>query len=488
MKTNKIVYFALLVVLGLSISACSESFLDEKPNGYTQQSELEPSDIKSMLDGMYVTMFISGTGGTTNHDDFGQKSIDIATDVMSGDISMPSNAYGWFTFADQLTGHTRTASSTARFWRYYFRLIKASNNVIDVLGGNDKVPAEYNSACYWAQAKALRSYAYYNLCQIYAGNYQENKASKVLPYYTSQSVEVAKGLSTLEQIATEVEKELTQAHEILLDSQFVRSSKVEIDSDVAAGMLAYVKLYLGKYKDAADLSSEVIANFPQLSLAEVTTTGFCDQGKMKDWIWAVDVTKENTGSLVTFWGHMDYYTYSYAYAGNSKAVNSLLFAQIPTTDARRGWFSASSGRPLGKFYSPAAKATNTPGGDREWLNDLCFMRSAEMLLINSEANLALGKSSDAKLSLKKLLDQRDLTVAATVDAMTDTQLDAEIYKNWRVEMWGEGKGLQTMKRYKKTVNRGSRALSYKNADILYSDSRLVYSIPEVEYVNNPNLK
>lgn len=488
MKTKNIIHFALLAILGLSISACSESFLDEKPNGHTQQSELLPSDIKTMLDGMYVTMFISGTGGTSNHDDFGQKSVDIATDVMSGDISMPSNAYGWFTFADQLTGHTRTASSTARFWRYYYRLIKASNNVIDVLGGNDKVPTDYSSACYWAQAKAMRAHAYYNLCQIYAGNYQENKAVKILPYYITQSVDVSKGLSTLEEITLEIEKELTQAHEILLDSQFVRSSKVEIDSDVAAGMLAYVKLYIGKYQDAADLSNEVMANFPQLALSEVTTTGFCDQGKMKDWIWAVDVTKENTGSLVTFWGHMDYYTYSYAYAGNSKAINSLLFAQIPTTDARRGWFSASSGRPLGKFYSPAAKASNTPGGDREWLNDLCFMRSAEMLLINAEANLALGNTDLAKSALVKLYEQRDATVALTIDAMTDSQLNNEIYKNWRVELWGEGKGLQTMKRYKKTVNRGSRALSYKNIDISYNDPKLVYSIPEVEYVNNPNLK
>lgn len=488
MKAKQIFKITCALFAGLSLFACSNSYLDEHPNGYMQQSELKASDVKSLLDGMYLTQFQSGTGGTTDHDDFGQKSVDIETDVMSGDMSMPSNAYGWFTDADQLTGYARTAARTAKFWRYYFRLIKASNNIIDVLGGNENVPADDTNACYWAQAKAMRSFAYYNLCQIYAGNYSENKTVNVLPYYTTQKTDAALGLSTLETVATNVEKELTQAIKILTDKGFSRNTKVEIDADVASGMLAYVKLYIGKYDDAATLSAGVVANYPQLALSNVTTTGFADQSKMDDWIWAVDVTKENTGQLASFWGQVDYFTYSYAYAGNRKVINSLLYASIPTTDARYGWFHKGTGLPWGKFYSPAYKASGTAGGDRTWLNDLCFMRSAEMLLINAEANFRAGHIPDAKSALQALLDERDPTIAATVATMTNDQLDAAIYKNWRVEMWGEGKGLATMKRYKKVVNRGSRALSFANTDISYSDKRLVFTIPEVEAVNNPNLK
>ena len=44
--------------------------------------------------GTYSTTFAWKTGGTTNHDDFGQKSIDITTDLMSGDLAMSGETYG----------------------------------------------------------------------------------------------------------------------------------------------------------------------------------------------------------------------------------------------------------------------------------------------------------------------------------------------------------------------------------------------------------
>lgn len=58
--------------------------------------------------GTYSTTFAWQTGGTTNHDDFGQKSIDIATDLMSGDLAMSGETYGWFSDAARLQCNTTT--------------------------------------------------------------------------------------------------------------------------------------------------------------------------------------------------------------------------------------------------------------------------------------------------------------------------------------------------------------------------------------------
>ena len=86
-----------------------------------------------------------------------------------------------------------------------------------------------------------------------------------------------------------------------------------------------------------------------------------------------------------------------------------------------------------------------------------------------------------------MLLQRDPTVAATVDTWTSAQLLDNIYFNWRVEMWGEGRGLLTMKRFKKTVVRGSNDFSYPGESFSYDNPKFTFSIPEDEVVNNPSL-
>ena len=107
--------------------------------------------------GTYSTTFAWQTGGTTNHDDFGQKSIDIATDLMSGDLAMSGETYGWFSDAARLQCNTTTKNRTYMLWRYYYRIIKACNEIFDTVGGDESVPANEDNQNYYAQAKALRA-------------------------------------------------------------------------------------------------------------------------------------------------------------------------------------------------------------------------------------------------------------------------------------------------------------------------------------------
>ena len=145
-----------------------------------------------------------------------------------------------------------------------------------------------------------------------------------------------------------VEADLLQAIEAL--DGFTRTNKNEINQDVAKGMLAYVYLQMGNNAEAARLSGEVIANskFPMLAKAEVSTTGF-NNWSSPNWMWAIDLTVDNSPALPTFWGHVDNFTYSYAWAGDAKVIDSDLFASIPATDARKNWFDAD-GLPVCKFY------------------------------------------------------------------------------------------------------------------------------------------
>ena len=78
--------------------------------------------------------------------------------------------------------------------------------------------------------------------------------------------------------------------------------------------------------------------------------------------------------------------------------------------------------------------------------------------------------------------------------MTNDQLLNEIFFNWRVEMWGEGKSLQTFKRFKKDMTCPANDSKYGvgadgNARVINYDSKeVIFAIPNQELQYNPAMK
>ena len=84
----------------------------------------------------------------------------------------------------------------------------------------------------------------------------------------------------------------------------------------------------------------------------------------------------------------------------------------------------------------------------------------------------------------ELVSKRD-TDPAYVSALSDKKLKDEIYKQLRIELWGEGKSYLAMKRNKATITRKGRR--YENGSFSYNDDRLTFVIPRNEIQNNPNI-
>ncbi|WP_259322222.1 RagB/SusD family nutrient uptake outer membrane protein [Bacteroides stercorirosoris] len=220
-----------------------------------------------------------------------------------------------------------------------------------------------------------------------------------------------------------------------------------------------------------------------MSQAEIIESGFSSIN-IGSWMWAFDITKDNTAGLPTFWGQIDYFTYSYCSAGDYKMIDKNLYNEIPASDTRKQWFHPSVLISWYKFYDSGRKAM----GDRTWTNDIVYMRVEEMYLINAEANTRANHLTEARASLKALLDQRDEETASKVNDMNADQLLENIYYNWRVEMWAEGRGLLTLKRFHKSMVRGENNYALTGETISFEDSRLIFEIPEREITNNPNLQ
>lgn len=113
------------------------------------------------------------------------------------------------------------------------------------------------------------------------------------------------------------------------------------------------------------------------------------------------------------------------------------------------------------------------------------MRVDEFHLLAAESLAKSGQEGEAKQILKNYLQNR-ITDVSYIDTLSGVALQTEIYKNTRIEFWGEGKSYFAMKRNKATVTRGTNHRFLAGQSFSYDDERLYMKIPQQEVLNNPN--
>lgn len=519
MKTNKI--FLLGAAVAVVFASCS---LDQEPGG-SSITEKQYQDMDNVAEGtihgIYTQLYAYGGA----HDYFGQRSIDMFSDMCCGDMAMKSQRYGWFTTDE----YGRTYTRRAYFWTFYYDIIRLCNKGIngiettlpdleaDVAQLNDE---EYASGYYYAQLLTMRGWAYAALQRYFCKPLSWDDISETelsVPIYTEEITRTDSVLgaerSTAGAVYTRIEEDLKTA--IMYFDKFNKlnrgnSSKLFVNADVARMTLAYAYLNKGDnpnaYKYATELLDATTAEI--LPNAEVLTDGF-NSIESKSWIWGEKVTVENVTGLASFFGQADIYSYSYASAGDVKGIDAGLYSQIDSLnwDIRINWFgkyykaytqnkqdvSNYQYAPDGKFFSTRS---TTLSGDREWLSDNVFMRVEEAYLIAAEAAYRNNDTPNAIKYLTAITDQR-------VKSDTESQAVYEAYKtslsdvatlakairyNWRVEMWGEGFGLQTFLRWNMPVTLGDNHLR-SNKDLSPQTDRVyVFELPTSETRYNPYIR
>jgi hypothetical protein len=508
----KLKYLLSFAVAGSAmLTGCKKDFLQTKPTQFTTPDQLsaaskqDPNVLNGLISGLYTTMFTPGVGGTTGHDDFGQKGVDIYTDMLQSDMVLGALNYGWYSNVARYTASVDfTRNEVYIPWRYYYRQIFGANSVIDVLGGTNAVPTNATDKATMGQAKAMRAYGYFYLSQIYAKEYGDGSA-KILPIYTTANKDsLNRPKSTTKEVYDLMVKDLTDA--ITLLDGFNRSSKDQVNQDVAKGLLAYVLAARGTQADwvqVETLTQDLMNAYPKTTAAQavyngtnLNSSGF-NNVATPSWIWGVDITLAQGIDLVSWWGQVDLFTYSYAWAGDPKTIDAGLYNAIHSDDIRKKQFDPPNGgleaqygyspgdfdyMPLNKFFDPG----RVDGGQRQVTTDLVYMRADEFYLMNAEAKAHLGKDAQAIAVLSSYLADR-ITDLSYLSTLSGQALLNEIYFQTRVELWGEGKAYLAMKRNKATVTRGANHLFEAGNSFAYNDPKLTFVIPQAEVLNNPNL-
>lgn len=498
MKIKYIIPFA--IVGAFIVSGCKKDFLETQPTEFVTPEQLgnaakqDPGLLNGSIAGLYTTMFTVGVGGTTQHDDFGQKGIDIYSDMLSADMVLAALNYGWYS---PITRYQATVNFTDNEdyipWRYFYRQVFGANAVIDILGGTDAVPETADLKASMGQAKAMRAYGYFYLSQLYAADYGDGSA-KILPIYTtSDATKANQPKSTAKEVWDLMVSDLTTAITYL--DGFQRTSKDQIDQNVAKGLLAYVLAARGTSDDwteVASLCQDIKDAYPKTTPIEIVYNG-SNTGEAgfnnvatPSWMWGVDITLAQGLDLISWWGQVDQFSYSYAWAGDPKTIDEGLYNKIRADDIRKGQFPAPGDnyalQPVNKFFDPGRK----PGGQRQITTDLVYMRSDEFYLLYAEAEAYLGQDDVAREALSSYLSDR-ITDVSYIDGLSGQALKDEIYLQTRIELWGEGKSYLAMKRDKATITLGANHLFYAGDSFPYNDPKLTFVIPQAEVLNNPNL-
>ena len=119
---KKIQYLFATIVLGLGLTSCGDSFLTQYPEGGTlleEQYQNLPDRLRGAIFGIYSKMYEYG-----GHDTFGKRSLDMYSDIQSGDMAMKKSNYGWFENYERGYYYAYTRSYA---WSFFYDIINLTN-------------------------------------------------------------------------------------------------------------------------------------------------------------------------------------------------------------------------------------------------------------------------------------------------------------------------------------------------------------------------
>jgi hypothetical protein len=422
---------------------------------------------------------------SNSHNHFGQKSMDIFSDMLSSDLALSQSTYGWYNNTANLEGTVGSSADARYAYAYYMEIIDRVNPLVTALTPFGSLPSNDEDRWVLGQVLALRGYAYFYLTQFFQEKYNPDEI--ILPLHTGGQYDNTPVLTST--IYNQVLNDLNSSISLL--DNYTSPDKLHVNKTIAQGLLAYTYAAMGNYAAAKPLADAVIASgYPLTTASELVhpgdLSGFNDVNT-PSWIWGLDITEEIGLGLVSWWGQMDYYSYSYQAYGDYKAMDASLFAEIPTDDLRKGQFLDDTSfsqhlMPLNKFFDADRVHTGTSTTIKA---DYLFMRVDEFYLLSAECATRLGNDAEARSTMIPFLDIRIPDAETIVNALSSAELQDFIYLQTKIELWGEGKTYLAMKRNQATITRGTNHLSFVGESFSYDADELTFDMVSLESNYSP---
>lgn len=508
-------YIYSIAAFALMLSACED--LDLRPEGGTLSSdqkeeissqlpERAEAGVRAIFSQFSVYLPNRDALGTTRHNDFGYPSIMMATDANTADFISEDNGYNWA--GNSLTYDDRDYSSYEAqiVWNDLYQIIFNSNNVIATI---DPETEEALSQYYLAQGLVGRAFAYLTLAQLYQFNYVGHESSPCVPLITNENSEEAalngSPRATVQEVYTQIQSDLDLAIQLLTSARAngqKRSDKRYVDLATAYGIRARMNLAMGNYAAAASDATQAITESDAVpaAISDVNHPTFWSSSE-NNWMWGILIAETDDvvqSGIINWISHCGTFNYGYCQYSKGHQISKSLYNSIPATDVRKGWWTDANGvsANLTEEYQAYmdsyefapytsckfAPYNNVLGNDVN-ANDVPLMRIEEMYLIKAEGEAMSGNNGKSTLE-NFIRTYRDPSYTCTA-----SDVQEEVYRQKRIELWGEGLIWFDVMRLNKGVDR--RGAGFPNATSVFNipagSDILLWRIPQSEIQANPAL-
>lgn len=456
------------------------------------------------------------------HYDFGFPSLMIGLDSQTADFHSRASGYNWYDSWEGFMTPNQNGRPTGMTWLETYKQIKAANDLIATI---DPETTDAKSQFYLAQGLASRAFDYWFLAQLYQFNYKGNEDKPCVPVITDKNTEEASAngcaRSTVQETYDQILSDINDAIDLLkasnLTPQRVASSKPKrmVSLAVAYGIRARVYLTMHNYAEAAKDAQAAIDAFTgaPYTIKELSAPGFTNSDDAA-WMWAISVASTDrpvTSGICNWPSMMGSFQYGYCTVGAWRWISSKLYATIPDSDVRKGWWlndeytsphlTAAQQEYLDEYVAaktPSLASTDNsmmpytqvkyglfgPIGEYTEAYDVPLMRIEEMYLILAEAQGMSSSVATGAATLEKFVKTyRDPSYSCT--ASTEEAFQDEVWRQRRIELWGEGLAYFDVMRLNKDIDRiGTRAADDYNYYIEAGTACLIYCIPQSEIVAN----
>ena len=541
--------YLLLIFVALMAFSCEKDFLETTPTDAIASADALASEANMALviNGMHRAMYAQSQtvlpGGTAAASTVRANEhywVPMGDNLAGGLIhSANANNLGWRNEA-QWISHTDETSATVRIlWYHRYFTIASANSIINKIneGTLPETPGLLNIA---GQAYAYRAYSYLSLVQHYAKGYLIGNPSSDpgVPILFASEAPFESGpretvQAVYDQINADLDAAISNFEGAAARSTSTASDKANLNIDVAWGLKARAALATGDWAAAADAAVKARQDYPIMG-EDDWKAGF-NSTLLPEVIWGSNVITTETTFFRSY-----FYLASNTFNGsqvrnNPKIADRRLVDAIPGTDYRKFAFLAdapntnlSAANGMGGFanntnplypteaefdaertrledawgwtnrhnahpYMHVKLRQTVPGGIEP--DDIIYMRSSEMYLIEAEAKAMMSDLSGAQEAIRPLGEERDSAYDPT--AFDTQEAFMEHIKFQRgLELWGEGFLFQDKIRWDDPIdhdaNGGSGASETLYQAGYFQDrpsvnTNWVFKIPQREIDANPNI-
>ncbi len=529
--------FTIITILAAAICGSCSSLMETSPTTDVDKETIlaDAEGLRVAMNGVYATMYNRLDFVTANaHQCFGNMAVTLAADLMGDDMIQTAQGAGWFWKDYNYDQRSRYTSKIWRCyftWEYFYEIISNVNYIISAAG--TAAGDENEIGRILAQAYATRAFSYFMLIQSFQQTLVGHEELPGVPIYTepTDASSKGKGRGTVREVYAQIDSDLEAAISLFESCGGKREHISNLDLYSTSLLQARVALVENDWDKAAKAAKKAIStpDAKLLSMAEATVTKGTFDDSTTEWttgktpfnsvgsssvMWGAEIISDQSTVYASFFSNLDACTNVYYAAEAPKCISNWLYAQIPDSDVRKGWWNGNIGVSAKEWKYGANIDYNQFkfqwADQKSYKGDYIFMRLEEAYLILAEALCRQGDDTGAKEALGEVMSRRYTGWRSVLSLLSGneqsfgttgtvkTLLD-EILVQRRIELWGETGRIFDILRLAKgwtrywTVNGEvsnhtnylSKYPEYLNFPADYIECILM--IPQAEIDNNPNI-